>query len=145
MIRRWLGPAGIEIAIVVGSALVVIAALLALRAALTDDPLHRLTAHPADSGDPPGAAVRTGEVFLPRGGPYRFAVQATGPARVLVNDHMISADPFQPTRLMLDAGAARIRVAAPAPAGSRLLWHPPGRVTHHALEYLPASALRGDG
>jgi 4-amino-4-deoxy-L-arabinose transferase-like glycosyltransferase len=114
----------------VAIALAVIAALLAARAALAIDPLDHLAATDGE---------RRGFVYLPRGGPYRFALETPGPGRAFVGDLQIATNPLQPTRVVLQPGTATIRVSAPP--GARLLWHPPGRVSHQTLEYLPASAL----
>lgn len=120
--------------IAVTSALAVIAGLLVARAALATDPLDRLATS--------AGGERRGYVHLPRGGPYRFALDTPGPGRAFVNDVQIASNPLQPSRIVLQPGTATIRVTAPP--GARLLWHPPGRVSHQTLEYLPASSLAAE-
>jgi 4-amino-4-deoxy-L-arabinose transferase-like glycosyltransferase len=125
-------------------ALAIIAALLGLRAGVARDPLHGLPVEPTTATLAPSDPVaRAGYVYLPRGGPYRFALQSPGPATAELEHRSgvqaISTDPMRPTRIVLEPGAAKIRVTAPP--GARLLWHPPGRVSDVTLEYVPAGAL----
>jgi 4-amino-4-deoxy-L-arabinose transferase-like glycosyltransferase len=81
----------------------------------------------------------TGSWWFPRGGPYILGFDSpAGPARLEIDG--------QP--LVEGAGERQVRrtyspgvhaVTFDAPAGARLLWHPPGR--RGALEYVPASSL----
>ena len=129
--------------------------LLAIRACAVAPPDAGLAPGAAQPGDPPGATeVREGSIYLPRSGPYVMGAQTRGPARITVRGHSIDARgagrckpwPAAPPvecfgvarqRMVLEAGPAAIRIAAPP--GARLVWSPPGR--RGSPEYVPASSL----
>ena len=94
-----------EIALPVAIAMIAAGALLALRAVLAPDPIEQLAPAPRRDGDPAAATARAGSVELPRGGPYRFAIEARGPAHAEVAGQAISTNPLAPTRIVLQPGA----------------------------------------
>ncbi|HMG55877.1 MAG TPA: glycosyltransferase family 39 protein, partial [Kofleriaceae bacterium] len=127
-LARWWG------AIPLGVAL----ALLAARAGLHVEPLDRLAAAAPATGDPIGAAVRAGSIFIARGGPVIIGFQSEGEARLSFAGQDVRGSGFSVTRRIVVAhGAVAIRLAAPP--GARLLWSPVGR--RGDPEYVPASSL----
>jgi 4-amino-4-deoxy-L-arabinose transferase-like glycosyltransferase len=124
---RALIPCGIAVAAIV--------ALLVLRAALYVSPWDRLHAD--------GAGAHAGSIELPRPGRYVFGNQGPAAMRIRVGGQPVALRADRDLAgvwsgsIDLDAGVATFEVEAPA--GGRLLWHPPGR--RGPLEYLPASAL----
>jgi 4-amino-4-deoxy-L-arabinose transferase-like glycosyltransferase len=139
-------------------ALVAVAIVLAVRACAVAPPGTGLARGAPAAGDPPGAVVREGSVYLARGGPYRFGVQTSGPAKLVVAGRVVNAPGprrgprgCSPSpdlacmgvaleRFVLAPGAVAIRLAGPADA--RLVWNPIGR--RGDPEYLPASSLSPD-
>jgi hypothetical protein len=136
-----------------GVAAVAIAIVVAIRACAVVPPGGSgLAAGAPAEGDPAGAVVREGSIYLARSGPYRFGIQTSGPARLTVAGHVIAAPGPQPRcawppdlaclgvkldRFVLDAGAVAIRLAGPPDA--RLVWNPIGR--RGDPEYVPAASL----
>ncbi len=125
-------------AIAVAAAVVLIGALLGLRAAVTDAPLDRLTR--TDAG-------WEGSWYFPRGGPYVLGFESPdGTGTLYIDGARLGTRPHARDKAFLhawkvfDAGAHAVRLDAPA--GSRLLWHPPGR--RGPAEYVPASSLSPD-
>ncbi|MBP9085272.1 MAG: glycosyltransferase family 39 protein [Kofleriaceae bacterium] len=117
--------------------LLIIAALLSLRAVVVSPPTSRLRPSASLPLDPAGTVALEGSVFLPRGGPYLLGFESVGSARLTVGTHVISGNNAGKDRVILPPGATALRlVAAP---GARLLWSPPGR--RGDMEYLPASSL----
>lgn len=127
LVRALLGVAG---------AIAIIAGLLVLRAALTDDPLERLSATP---GRAAGTTVYEGSWYFPRGGPYVLGFQSPGGAASLdVDDRRLaSGTGLVRKRRVFDVGIVAVKFTAPA--GARLVWHPPGR--RGPMEYVPPSSL----
>ncbi len=90
--------------------------------------------------DPRAALVdgSTGSWWFPRGGPYILGFDSPGPATLAIDgETVVSGQGLNSRRVVYEAGVHS--VVFEAPAGARLLWHPPGR--RGALEYVPASSL----
>ncbi|MCA9674747.1 MAG: hypothetical protein KC464_06895, partial [Myxococcales bacterium] len=108
-------------AIALAVAIAAAAGLLGLRAALHETPWQRLHAE--------GGGRYTGSIYLPRAGRYVFGCQCARPVKLTVGDHALTLRQGPTasvgTSIDLDAGVAALTVEAPA--GARLLWHPPGR------------------
>lgn len=120
-------------AIIIAGALIVIAALIALRRSLHREPLGVL-AKTADG-------AREGSWQFPRGGPYILAYEAPGPARLLIDGRpVVSGAGERIERVIYAPGIHAVRFEGSD--ATRLLWHPPGR--RGALEYVPASSLSPD-
>jgi 4-amino-4-deoxy-L-arabinose transferase-like glycosyltransferase len=115
----------------------VAAALLVLRAWLHVAPLDRLSLVDAEPGDPRGATVRAGSIFIARGGPVIIGFQSDGDGRLRVADQELRGAGLVTRRVILAHGAAAIRFAAPP--GGRLVWSPVGR--RGDPEYVSASSL----
>jgi 4-amino-4-deoxy-L-arabinose transferase-like glycosyltransferase len=133
MIRLWpIAVAGVAIAIVVS-----------IRVAVVETVDDRLALGPAAAGDPPDATVRVGSILLPRGGPYVLGFQSTGMAKLTIAGETIAGDGARAPggvvtrRIVFPAQVAPLRLAAPA--GTRLVWHPPGR--RGEPEYVPPSSV----
>lgn len=127
--------------VAVGLTVVAIAALLAVRHAVSEDPLARLARTEQD-----GRAVYEGSWHFPRGGPYILGYEAPGPARLAIDGRQVASGAGQQSsRRVYEPGVYRVRFEAPAEARgiTRLLWHPPGR--RGPLEYVPASSLAPPG
>lgn len=124
---RWWGVLPVAIA----------AALLITRAGLHTPPLDRLAIAPAQPGDPPGAIVHAGSIFVARGGPVIIGFQSPGAARLTFAGHEVRGEDLVKQRLIVPRGATAIRFAAPP--GARLVWSPVGR--RGDPEYVAASSL----
>jgi 4-amino-4-deoxy-L-arabinose transferase-like glycosyltransferase len=126
--------------------------VVGIRACAVATPDEQLARGEARPGDPAGAVVRTGSIYLPRGGPYRIGAQASSPTTVAIGTHVIAVPGPRPAckrppdldclgttfqRIVLEAGVYPIRLAGPADA--RLVWNPIGR--RGDPEYVPASSL----
>ena len=125
-----------------GAAIVMIVALLGLRAAVTTAQLDRLAVTPVterDASDPPDRELR-GSLFVARGGPSVIGFVTTGPARLVVGAHVITGAGVENQWMLLPAGPVAIHFAGPAT--SRLVWSPVGR--RGDPEYIPASSLSPD-
>ncbi len=125
-----------------GAAIVMIVALLGLRAAITTSQLDRLAVTPVterDASDPPDRELR-GSLFVARGGPSVIGFVTTGPARLVVGAHVITGAGVANQWMLLPAGPVAIHFAGPAT--SRLVWSPVGR--RGDPEYIPASSLSPD-
>ena len=125
------------------AAIALIVALLCLRAAVTTAPLDRLAVTPdaeRDASDPPDTRELGGSLFVARGGPSVIGFVTTGPARLVVGDHVITGTGVANQWMLLPAGPVAIRFAGPAK--SRLVWSPVGR--RGDPEYIPASSLSRD-
>ncbi len=123
--------------VVLGAALAA-AALLAVRQWVVDDPLDRLACAPGPAGSPAGSITCQGTWHFPRSGPYVLGFDSPGPARLSIDGREVTRGSGQVAdRRVLQAGARAVRLEAPA--GARLLWHPPGR--RGPLEYVPPSSL----
>gem|GEM_PF-963210 len=121
--------------IAVGVAAVLWLGLWLIGAVVRDAPLDRLAAE--------GNGVYRGSWHFPRGGPYILGVQGGPQARLAVDGVSLE---LRPWRGQTDVRVARkvfapgvYSVAVEAPAGSRLVWHPPGR--RGPPEYVPPSSL----
>jgi 4-amino-4-deoxy-L-arabinose transferase-like glycosyltransferase len=125
--------------LVCAAAFAAIALLLLVRHVSTTAPLERLSATP---GQLPATTRWHGSLYLPRGGPYVLGFDSpAGPASLTIDGRRVLAGSGQKSaRVVYPAGIAAIDFQAPA--GARLLWHPPGR--RGPLEYLPASALSSE-
>lgn len=127
--------------VAVGVAVLAIAALLAVRHAVSEEPLARLAR--TEQG---GRAVYEGSWHFPRGGPYILGYEAPGPARLSIDGRQVASGAGQQSgRRVYEPGVYRVRFEVPADASgiTRLLWHPPGR--RGPLEYVPASSLAPPG
>lgn len=114
-------------AIAVATALV--AGLLLARNLVVPEPLERL-AH--EDGE------YQGSWHFPRGGPFILGFESPGPATLAIDGAVIARGQGERTvRRVYQPGAHAVRFEAPA--GARLLWHPPGR--RGPLEYVPPSSL----
>lgn len=125
------------------AAIVLIVALLGLRAALTTAPLDRLAITPAaerDANDPANTRELRGSLYIARGGPSVIGFVSPGPARLVVGDRVIAGAGLTTQWMILPAGPVSIHVAAPPHA--RLVWSPVGR--RGDPEYIPASSLAPD-
>jgi 4-amino-4-deoxy-L-arabinose transferase-like glycosyltransferase len=121
-------PVARRVAIVAGALLAIAALLLGRRATVTE-PLDRLRA------DETG---RHGAWWFPRGGPYILGFDAPGPAELAIDGVLIASGAGrQSARVVYEPGAHAVSFRGPA--GSELLWHPPGR--RGALELVPSSSL----
>ena len=112
-------------------------ALFALRAWLSTAPLDRLAPTATDPGDPAGAVVRTGSIFVARGGPVILGFQSDAPARLAFAGQEMRGAGVVTRRAIVPHGAAALRFAGPP--GARLVWSPVGR--RGDPEYVPASSL----
>jgi len=112
-------------------------ALLIVRAGLHTPPLDRLASAAAEPGDPPGAVVHAGSIFVARGGPVIIGFQSPTAARLTFAGHELRGEGVVKQRLVVVHGATAIRFAAPP--GARLVWSPVGR--RGDPEYVPASSL----
>jgi 4-amino-4-deoxy-L-arabinose transferase-like glycosyltransferase len=119
-------------AIIVGSAMVIVALLLLVRNARPHDPVARLKQ--SETG-------RSGSWWFPRGGPYILGFVSTGPAELVIDGKQIVVGTGQVTQRVIYAAGAHA-VTFRAPRGSRLIWHPPGR--RGQPEYVPPSSLSPD-
>jgi hypothetical protein len=120
-------------AIIVGGAVAAITLLFVIRALVAKPPLAKLR-H--------ANGTYAGQWWFPRGGPYILGFEAPDLADLAIDGKIVAAGKgVQSARVIFDAGAHQ--VALHAPAGTRLLWHPPGR--RGTLEYVPASSLSPDG
>lgn len=115
---------------------VVIAGLLALRAAITPAQLDRLATAPSLATDPRGTTAYTGSIFVARGGPIFLGFLGDHSRVELdgVEIHKAISKPWDcpppkeglvVCRILADAGPHALRFAA-AP-GARLMWSPVGR------------------
>jgi 4-amino-4-deoxy-L-arabinose transferase-like glycosyltransferase len=121
-------------------AVLAIAGLLAVRHAVSEEPLARLAR--SEQG---GNAVYEGSWHFPRGGPYILGYEAPGPARLSIDGRQVAGGAGQQSsRRVYEPGVYRVRFEVPAEARgiTRLLWHPPGR--RGPLEYVPASSLASE-
>jgi hypothetical protein len=117
-----------------------IAAVIALwliRAWLHVAPVDRLAPAAPDANDPVGASVRTGSLFIARGGPVIVGVQSETFARLTVGGHELHGTGLVKDRLLLPQGPVAIRFAGLPDA--RMVWSPVGR--RGDPEYVPASSL----
>lgn len=130
--KRWLWRAALGTVV----AAVAIAGLLALRAAVTETQLERLSASPGKRSD---TTVYEGSWYFPRGGPYMLGFQSPrGSATLHIDGRKVaSGSGVQFKRRVFQTSVVAVRFVAPE--GARLLWHPPGR--RGPLEYVPASSL----
>ncbi len=117
-----------SVAIVI-AALVLVAALLALRHAVAEEPLARLRR------DETGLH---GSWWFPRGGPYILGFDAPDAAELEVDGQRVVVGAQRAVQRVVFAAGAHA-VTFRGPRQTRLLWHPPGR--RGALEYVPASSL----
>lgn len=125
-------------ALVILGAAVAAAALLAVRQGAVDDPLERLACAPGPAGPAGGSIVCRGTWHFPRSGPYVLGFESPGAASLSIDGREVARGAGQKAERVVFAAGARA-VAFSAPAGARLLWHPPGR--RGPLEYVPPSSL----
>ena len=119
--------------VVAGAGIVAIIALLALRAVVADQPLERLSRVE-------GSALETfrGSWHFPRGGPYVLGTQCDKLCELRVDGKRVTRGTgVKLKRIVFAAGIYSVELSREA--GSRLLWHPPGR--RGPAEYVPASSL----
>lgn len=139
VVERWRAwPAAHKRSVAaVGIALVAIAAVLGLRALVTDAPLSRLRQSKGE-----GVTTYEGSWYFPRGGPYVVGFEsARGSAQLFLDGRPLARGRGQQLkRVVRPAGVVAVRLVAPAK--TRLLWHPPGR--RGPPEYVPPSSLSPD-
>jgi 4-amino-4-deoxy-L-arabinose transferase-like glycosyltransferase len=115
--------------------------LFALRACLVTAPLENLSRSATEPTDPAGTIAYEGSLYIARGGPVIVGFQSGGDARLVIDDGTATKElrgrGLVKDRILLPAGTAAIRFAAPANA--RLVWSPVGR--RGDPEYVPASSL----
>jgi 4-amino-4-deoxy-L-arabinose transferase-like glycosyltransferase len=122
---------------------VVVIALLGLRACLATPPLDNLSRVAAEPTDPPGTTAYAGSLYIARGGPVIVGFQTGADARLVVgtgaDTKELRGRGIVKDRVILPSGAVPIRFAAPADTRARLVWSPVGR--RGDPEYVPASSL----
>lgn len=116
------------------AALMIIFALLIVRNVLVVSPLDRLSPTAID-----GERTRyVGSWHFPRGGPFVLGFLAPFSAKLSIDGQQVASGSGQQLVRRVYAKSV-VEVEFVAPAGSRLLWHPPGR--RGPPEYVPASVL----
>ncbi len=116
---------------------VLVVALLGLRALLHTDPRDRLRAGATEPGDPPGTRAGAGSLAVNRGGPVIVGFVSPTRARLTIGGRELVGEGLVKDRLVLPAAPLGLRFAGPPTA--RLVWSPVGR--RGDPEYVPASSL----
>ena len=116
---------------------IVVVALLGLRALLHVAPRDRLRAVATEPGDPPGSRAGAGSLAVTRGGPVIVGFVSPTRARLTIGGRELVGEGVVKDRLVLPAAPLALRFAGPPSA--RLVWSPVGR--RGDPEYVPASSL----